>query len=89
MRITTILGAALALALIATPAAAKPKDDGHTPPGQAKKEQRIEHPEDAPGNSGWAQWCKVEWAEADEEYRNQGACVSDHAGDRQTEEDED
>lgn len=97
MRIISLAGAALALALIATPAAAKPHDPDHTPsgrakqqdgdhlpPGQARKEDRIDHPDDAPGNSGWAHWCKEHWQDAD--YSNHGDCVSDKAGDRRDDE---
>ena len=87
MRSMILVSTVLACLLVATPAAAKPHDDGHTPPGQAKKEERIDHPDDAPGNSGWAQWCKVHWH--DHDYANHGQCVADHAGRRAANRDDD
>lgn len=94
MRAAPLLISAFALALIATPALAKPHDGGWTPPGQAKKDgdwmppgqaKKVDQdnhdadPADFPGTSGFAWWCKANFVR--EGFFNHGQCVASHAHD--------
>jgi hypothetical protein len=53
MRKLSLLAAAFALSLVASPSLAKPKDGGWTPPGQAKKEGDWMPPGQAKKQDGW------------------------------------
>ena len=74
MRVVVTFAVLLALTVIATPIAAKPKDNpGHGGGHRHDTSISESEAEDAPGASGWAQWCRQDDFQG---FRNHGQCVS-------------